>query len=136
MTAAKAELSEDQPQLYKIFILALGAGLRRAEIDTLTWGQLNFERSTVRVETNAYTEIKSFESEEEVYVDSELLATLRNYKIYSKSIFVINSRVKPRQSITYHHYRCQSHFVKLTEWLRSKGITAKNAIHSLRIGIR
>ena len=133
MTAAKAGLSKDQPELYKIFILALGAGLRRTEIDTLTWGQLNFERSTVRVETNAYTEIKSFESEEDVDVDSELLATLRNYKIYRKSIFVINSRVKPRQSITYHHYRCESHFFKLTEWLRSKGITAKNAIHSLRI---
>ena len=83
-------------------------------------------------ETNAYTEVKSSESEEEVDVDPDLLEILRSYKKNSKSVFVINSNVEPRQSVTYHHYRCQIHFDRLIKWLRSKGVKAKNAIHSLR----
>jgi len=41
--------------------------------------------------------------------------------------------VKPRpQSVKNHHYRCNRLFLNLVHWLRGKGITARNALHSLR----
>lgn len=122
----------DRKEQFKIFVLGLGAGLRRDEIDTLAWKQVNFETSRVRVETNAYTSAKSADSEEEVDIDESTLEILRGFKKGSASEFVVNSDVKPRPSTTYHHYRCQRHFDGLIDWLRSKGITARNPIHALR----
>ena len=41
--------------------------------------------------------------------------------------------MKPRpESVKNHHYRCNRLFRALVEWLRGKGITARNALHSLR----
>lgn len=134
LRAAKNELSKEQPEAYLIFLLAIGAGLRRDEIDTLTWDQVIDERLTIRVETNAYTEAKSPESEEEVDVDPKIMEELRSYKTdYSNSVFVLNSKVQPKPSVSsYHHYRCTRHFNNLTKWLRKKGLKNKNVIHSLR----
>lgn len=130
--AAHNELKTQHPEEFKIFLLALGAGLRRDEIDTLTWEQLNPQRGTIRVETNCYTEAKSSDSEAEVHVDSDLMAQLLAFKAGSDSPFVINSEIEPRPAATYHHYRCQRYFDNLIIWLRKKGITTRNAIHSLR----
>jgi len=126
------QIAKDKNEQYKIFLIALGAGLRRDEIDTLTWDQLDFGKSIIRVETNVYTEAKSDGSEEDVDVDPDLMEILRAYRIDCQSVFVINSAVKPRQTSTYHHYRCERHFDGLIKWLRSKGVTARTAIHSLR----
>jgi integrase len=122
----------DRKEQFKILVLALGAGLRRDEIDTLTWGQINFETRQMRIETNAYTSLKSADSEDEVDIDESVLEIMRHLKNGGLSDFVINSEVKPRTGTTYHHYRCQRHFNGLIEWLRGKGITARNPIHALR----
>src|SRR2546427_690645 len=45
---AKNELSEKDTEAWKAILLALGAGLRRAEIDRLTWQQLDFDRCEIR----------------------------------------------------------------------------------------
>jgi len=134
LRAAENELSKEQPESYLIFLLAIGAGLRRDEIDTLTWDQVIDERLTIRVETNAYTEAKSPESEEEVDVDPKIMEALRSYKTeHSKSVFVLNSRVQPKPSVSsYHHYRCTRHFNNLIKWLREKGIKNRHPIHALR----
>jgi integrase len=134
LRAAENELSKEQPESYLIFLLAIGAGLRRDEIDTLTWDQVIDERLTIRVETNAYTEAKSPESEEEVDVDPKIMEALRSYKIeHSKSVFVLNSRVQPKPSVSsYHHYRCTRHFNNLIKWLREKGIKNRHPIHAMR----
>jgi len=132
LIAAQNELSVSKPEAYKILLLALSAGLRRDEIDTLTWEQLDFERHVIRVETNVYTSAKSSESEAAVDVDPELMEALRGFKNASRARFVINSNVEPRRTITYHHYRCYKHFDDLTKWLRTKGVTANNPIHALR----
>jgi integrase len=31
-----------------------------------------------------------------------------------------------------YHYRCERHFDRLIRWLRSKGVTASNPLHTLR----
>ena len=141
--AAKRELADGianeklpanpQPEMFKIFLLALGAGLRRREIDSLTWKQIDWHRSTIRVETTSLAGTKSDRSEDDVRVDPELLKMLRVYMSGSQSPFVINSNVKPRPlAVTYAHYRCDSHFNALIKWLRQKGITSTNALHALR----
>jgi len=43
--------------------LLWGAVVRGDEMDTLTWDQIDVERSLIRVETNVYTSAKSSESE-------------------------------------------------------------------------
>lgn len=130
---AKADLAENQPELFKMVLLAIGAGLRRDEIDTLTWEQIDFVNSRIRVETNAYTRTKSEDSEEDVDVDPDLLAIFKEYKQESQSRFVINSAVEPRTSAhTYHHYRCHRLFRRLNDWLRGLGIESRNPLHTLR----
>jgi integrase len=137
LVAAKRELGEstdaDNREVFKIILLALGAGLRRDEIDTLTWRQLDFTRNVIRVETTIYTAAKSEESENEVDVDPELMALFRGYMADSQSQFVIQSVVAPRpNAASYHHYRCYRLFKLTVAWLRGKGLTARNAIHCLR----
>ncbi|MGH7866387.1 MAG: tyrosine-type recombinase/integrase, partial [Candidatus Dormibacteraceae bacterium] len=137
---AEGIMGEDQPlaprpELYKILLLALGAGLRRDEIDKLQWKQVQWDRNSIRVETTEHGSTKSSESEADVDVDPGLLEILKSHipKPGQGSPFVIRSSVKPRpQSVRNHHYRCNRHFKELVEWLHGKGITARNALHALR----
>lgn len=145
LTAAKRELAEGvqgenqpanpRPELFKIVLLALGAGLRRDEIDKLQWKQIQWDRNAIRVETTEHGSTKSAESEADVDVDPGLLEILKTYmpKPGKASPFVIQSPVKPRPASTRnHHYRCNRLFKELIDWLRGKGLTARNALHSLR----
>lgn len=130
---AKRELEVSEPDQFKILLLALGAGLRRDEIDTLTWKQLDFSASRIHVETNEHTTAKSSESEAAVDVDPGLMEIFKEFKAVSRSKFVIDSEVAPRpQAHSYHHYRCDRTFKGLIGWLQSQGIAARNPIHALR----
>ena len=140
LVAAKRELADatgtdatTRLEMFKIILLALGAGLRRDEIDSLTWKQLDFTRNVIRIETNIYTAAKSAESENEVDVDPGLMAIFKDYMAGSQGVFVIQSPVAPRPAaVSYHHYRCQRLFRLVINWLRSKGVSSRNALHTLR----
>jgi len=145
LTAAKRELADgitakDQPakprpELFKILLLALGAGLRRDEIDKLQWRNIQWGKNTIRVETTEHGSTKSADSEADIDVDPGLLEILKTYmpKPGNGSPFVIESLVAPRpESVKNHHYRCNHSFKELVAWLRSKGLTARNALHALR----
>ena len=140
LVAAKNELSDatgadaaDRREQFKILLLALGAGLRRDEIDTLAWNQLDWHRNVIRVETTIHTAAKSNASEGEVDVDPCLLEILKGYMQPGADEFVIQSSNKPRrQNGASYHYRCDRHFTRLIGWLRSKGVTAHNPLHTLR----
>lgn len=120
-------------EMFKILCLALFAGLRRDEIDTLTWSQIDFVNHLIRVETTEHTHAKSEGSEAAVDVDPELTRMLKGWMSSSDSAFVVASRVDPRPSIsTYHHYRCDRLFKALSAWLREKGVEDRNALHTLR----
>ena len=130
--AAKGELEAGYPELYKIFVLALGAGLRRDEIDTLTWKQFDWTRGVIRIETNVYTTAKTEESEEEIDLAPELVDFFKAHTRQSGSEFVANSAVAVRPAATYHHYRCNALFRDLVGWLRRKGVETHNPLHTLR----
>lgn len=145
LIAARRELAEGiegedepaipRPELFKIALLALGAGLRRDEIDKLQWQNILWQKNAIRVETTEHGSTKSADSEADVDVDPGLLEILKTYmpKPGKGSPFVIASTVQPRpQSVRNHHYRCNRQFKELVEWLRGKGIKSRNALHSLR----
>ena len=131
---AKKALANTEPEIYKIILLALGAGLRRDEIDSLTWNQIDLVNSTIRVETNQYTRAKSEDSEDDIDVDPDLLEIIKGYKQQSRSQFVIESAVKPRpEAHSYHHYRLHALFRSANDWLRKRGmINTRCPLHTLR----
>jgi integrase len=132
LEAANEELRKDQPELYKILLLASLAGLRRQEIDTLLWEQVKFSDGVIRIEPTGYFHPKSEDSIGDVEVDNELLLVLADFKLTSPSPFVIQSPVQPNLDATYEHYRCESLFVKLVTWLREHGVQGEKPLHALR----
>ncbi len=132
LVMARNELSETKPDQFKTLLLALLAGLRRNEIDKLEWSAIDFDNKVITIKTTRYFQPKSEDSVGEVEVDPELMDILRGYYPHSNVSFVINSEVEPNIDSDYSHYRCDKNFKALNQWLRSKGITARNPLHSLR----
>jgi integrase len=132
---AKTELAGDPARLeqFKIFCLGLLAGLRKREIDTLTWEQVDFDKGQVIICRTDYFEPKSKDSEASVDCDAELLALLRGWQAKARGPFVIESKRKAR----YHkapvgYYRAQEHFQALYAWLALHGIKDQKPLHTLR----
>jgi hypothetical protein len=48
--AAQTDLAEQDSPVFLAFLLALGAGLRRIEIDRLEWSAFKWEQNTIRIE--------------------------------------------------------------------------------------
>ena len=132
LAAARKELAGGDAEGFKILLLSLGAGLRRDEIDTLQWSQIQWHRNAINIETTEHGATKTDSSENDVSVDPGLLKILKKYRPKAGTGFVIESDVKPRNKPTYHHYRCNRHFKRLAKWLRSKGVTGFRPIHTMR----
>jgi len=132
---AKRDLANDpaQREPFKVFCLGLLAGLRKREIDTLTWDQVKFDLSQIHICRTEFFEPKSKESEANVDCDPELLALLRGWCAQARGVFVIESKRKAR----YHkapvgYYRCEEHFRTLYAWLAKQGIKDQKPLHTLR----
>lgn len=147
IAAAKSELKQTAPDAYKAFILALFGGLRRGEIDGLQWGMVDFQQGLLRLHETEYLHLKTDDSSGEVPLDPEVMAELRELKPDSKSKFVVSAIVtrtwgkgkltrtwirQPRNDSPRRYYRCAQVFERLTQWLRSKGISSDKPIHELR----
>jgi len=131
---ATGEDEADRHEMFAIYLLGLFCGLRRDEIDTLTWGQIDFTTGRVHIETNEFTATKSEHSEGSVTLAPDVQTYLKARHAVRTSQFVIASPVKPKPSATtYHHYRCNRLFDRLITWLReSAGVKARNPLHTLR----
>jgi integrase len=129
---ACAELGPEEPEQFKIIVLALGAGLRRNEIDKLEWTRFNWPASKIRIEPTKYFRPKSENSIRTISLPPETLAIFRGYRARALSPFVIESHVKPTMDKSYDHYRCSTLFGKVNAWLKSKGVTNWNALHTMR----
>lgn len=125
-------IAELPTELLKIFLLALHAGLRRNEIDKLTWQQFDFLRQLVRIEVTKYAELKTEGSEDDVGLEPELSEFFKNLSKTATGIFVIESNCAPRKTGGWRHYRAQKLFTALCRWLRSKGVDVNRPIHTLR----
>jgi len=131
-TLAHQELKEAEPEQFKIFLLAFGAGMRRSEIDRLTWKQFNWRQGTITVESSEYGTVKTESSADEIDVGKDLLSYFKQAMAASKSEFVIASKAAPTAAPHWNRYRCDGHFKALLNWLRQKGVDARNPLHTLR----
>jgi integrase len=129
---ARDELSEHQPELFKIFLLATMAGLRRKEIDLLEWEAFRWEYGVIRIEATRWFQPKSEDSIGDIQIDPELLEIFRSYHAAVAGRFVIDSAKPPRPGVTYQYYRCQELFESLTKWLRKNGVKGNKPLHILR----
>ena len=127
--AAEEELPQEQ---FKIFLLALMAGLRRNEIDKLEWGALDWRRGTISIEATRWFTPKSEDSTGDVEIDPEVMELFRGYQATASGDFVIESEVSPRPEAAYAHYRCQREFEALNKWLREHGVEGNRPLHTLR----
>lgn len=118
---------------FKVLVLALCCGLRRNEMDKLTWRQVDLDAGVLRIETTRFFKAKSDESNATVDIEPELVPLLRGWRARAnKSEFVIESEIRPRMSATYSHYRTDALLTSLMAWLRAKGVDDRKPLHTLR----
>jgi integrase len=129
---AMKELRPDNPEAFKIFLLALCCGLRRNEIDKLLWRQIDLPRGLINIQTTEVFNPKTRESCSCVDIDISVAEILAEYRNIATGKFVIESEVNPRPNAHYRHYRCDRTHKHLIEWLRSHGINSNNPLHTLR----
>jgi len=128
---AKTELEAKDPDAYKIILLALGAGLRRGEIDMLCTTQLDYQQATIRVMNTEHFQAKTDESQDTVYVDPGLLDELKKH-IDGSGLFVIAPNIAPVANRAPGYYRCDEVLKRVTSWLRAHGVTGAMPLHTLR----
>ena len=131
LACAEREFRVKEPQRYLALFLCLWAGLRRKEADLLTWEQIDFKQAQIHVRRTAHFEPKTEESQRMIDLASEALDVLSSFKKGITSEFVLEGS-KPNPSATYDYYRCDCTWRNLNEWLRTKGVRQRKAIHSLR----
>jgi integrase len=129
---AQNELAKAEPEQFKIFLLAFAVGLRRGEIDKLTWSQFNWSKSQINIEVTAHGSTKTDSSHAAVNVDPAVMTIFEQFKKTASGEFVIESTVAARPGVNWHHYRAACIFRLLNGWLRSKGVDTPNPIHTLR----
>jgi integrase len=130
---ARNELAENNSAAFLVVLIALAAGLRKGEIDTLCWHQIDFERGVIRVEPTDKASLKSADSRGEVPIDASVVELLRGFRTRATGAFVIEGGdgvSGPR--MWGRNYRVQSVFDRVTAWLRKRGVTAKKPLHELR----
>jgi integrase len=129
---ANDELREAHPELFKIFLLAVTAGLRRSEIDALLWRQFNWHAKTLILEPHEYGALKTESSNDEVHLGADVAAYFQGAMKEAGTEFVVASAVAVQTGKHWKHYRCAGHFRALTQWLRSKGVDDQKPLHTLR----
>jgi integrase len=126
---ARAELSGDP---YAIFLLALCCGLRKREIDSLRWRQVDFVSGQIRIEPTEDFAPKTEDSIGTVDIEAEILDILRGIKAAGGGDHVIAPQRKRSRARVGPCYRCEPEFRSLYAWLRVQGISARKPLHELR----
>lgn len=131
IAAAGNDLAQSAPEQFKIFLLGCMAGLRRREIDLLEWSSFLWDSNEIEIKETKHFKAKSDDSYGKIQVDPEFMAIFRGFHARATGQFVIESN-RPPMFARWNRYRCQPHFEKLTDWLRSKGVDGDKPVHILR----
>jgi integrase len=132
MQSAVTELNNDR-EVMKALLLAAGAGLRKREIDSLTWDALDEKKQTLSVAPTEHYGLKSRDSAAVIPLAPEIASFLSQCHKLEKaqpSDFMLKGDYKVNTKVR--SYRCDVTFERLMEWLRGQGITDRKPIHHLR----
>jgi integrase len=132
ISIAKEDLKEKNQNAYVIFLLAIGAGLRRNEIDKLLWEQVDFERKIISIHKTSYFTPKTRESSSEIMLAPTVADALMAHKEGANGPFVLDSNIQARPNAGYTHCRCKRDYKELYVWLLQNGISENNQLHTLR----
>lgn len=126
VTAAHTQLAKINPQAFVAFLLAIGAGLRRGEIDGLCWNQIDTKKGVIRVEVTEKASLKTSDSQGDVDIDQDLAKLLQGFKARFKAKdgdYVIQSegvKLENRGPQSWgQKYRANAVQDALVDWLRS-----------------
>ena len=130
---AQSELGANDPEAFKVLLLGVGVGLRRAEIDRLLWRQVDLNAGIIQVETTEAGGLKSEDSAGEVELDETLCAIFRGYRARAVGEFVVEHE-GGRSGLQEwgRQYRCNPIFKRSLAWLRANGLNVSKPIHTLR----
>jgi integrase len=130
---AHRELAKIDPPAFLAMLLALSAGLRKGEIDSLQWHQVDFNRQLIRVESTDSASLKTADSRDEIAIDENTIAILRGFHAKKEDQFVIAGDGEGSGPKKWgQNYRAGAVFDRLTAWLRNHGVTARKPLHELR----
>jgi integrase len=133
LARAREELDENEPEAFKVLILALVCGLRRSEIDHLLWRTFDFSRGLLHVENTEFHQLKSEDSAGVIDLDADTAALFKGFRDRNpKSLFVIESPNAPRAGRQARCYRCNAVFERVNEWLRVQGVDTMKPLHTMR----
>ena len=133
LQAANEELAIRDPDAFLTLLLAIGAGLRRGEIDKLLWRQIDFQAGNIRIEATEAGGLKSEDSAGAVPIEAEFVAILRGYYAKATGPFLIGGSSTETESRDWgHQYRCEVVFTRLNAWLRKQGVNTAKPLHTLR----
>jgi len=132
MQAAAKDLAQDR-ELMKAFLLGAGAGLRKREMDSLTWDAFDGKKRTLNITPTEHYGLKSRDSSALIPLAPEISAYLAQCQKLEKAEsgdFVLAGEYKTSSKVR--SYRCERTFQRLMEWLREQGIKDSKPIHHLR----
>jgi len=130
---AHRELAKTDPPAFLAMLLALSAGLRKGEIDSLQWHQVDFSRQLIRVESTDSASLKTADSRDEVAIDENTIAIIRGFHAKKEGAFVIEGEGGGSGPKKWgQNYRAGAVFDRLTAWLRAHGVAARKPLHELR----
>ena len=134
LKTAQGKLALDNTEAFKALILALGAGLRRGEIDRLLWRQIDFRTGVIRVEATEVGDLKSEDSAGEVAIDKTLCGILQGFKAKTRSQFVIEGPEQKKASSRAwgQAYLLHPLSIAFRHWLRKQGVDGNKPLHTLR----
>ena len=135
MRQAREELAEPDPDSFLAMLLALGAGLRRGEIDRLLWRNVDFARGRIIIEESEHGQLKTEDSRGTVDIDLRTVEILRGFQANAAGQFVIKAKraaAGVASRVWGNRYRCVTVFERVNRWLRAHGINGNKALHVLR----
>ena len=129
--SARQELRESDPAAWIVFCLGFLSGLRKGEMDRLTWTAIRWDECKIWVGATEHGLGKSAISEDDVDVDSTLLDELRYWQSKGdRTNFVLpGAEVMPSDP---REYRCDALFKRTIQWLRDHGVNGPKPLHVLR----
>jgi integrase len=112
---ARETLASEDPDAFMAILLALGAGLRRSEIENLRWRSVDRQRLQIAVQMSGGWQAKNAQSEAAVDVDEGLIMELEKHRAGPEDQVVTPGSAEAA-----------------VRWLRKQGIKDNKPMHTLR----